>query len=172
MALEGYGKSAGKRSGGIRSIALAAAGNIAGAEIDNASGICTGIHFNESSGFGLYDFMEGEAYFTEELSVTDGVAKVKHEIAFTLERPDNGSANAVKKLLETSKEGIVAVVTTNSNVSFLVGYSDKFGTEQPLRLEKAEMSTGANPANNTTEIITLVSRDDRKAMVCDASIAV
>lgn len=172
MALAGYEKSAGKRSGGIRSIALAAAGDIVSVEIDNASGVCTGIDFGDNGGFGIYEFMEGEASFTEEMSVADGVAKVEHKITFVIERPDNNSTDAIMKLLETSKEGIVAVVKTNSNVSFLIGYSDKFGTEQPLRLENSHMSTGSGPADNTTESITLVSRDDCKAMVYDGSITV
>ncbi len=172
MTLGGYEKSTGKRSGGIRSIALTSVSDITGVETNNASGICTGISFVENGGFGTYEFMEGEASYTEEISIADGVTEVKHEIQFAIERPDNESAKTISELLKTSREGIVAIVTTNSNVSFLVGYSDKFGTEQPLRLEKAKMSTGSNPANNTTEIITLVSRDDCKSMVYNDSTAV
>ena len=172
MELGGYEKSSGKRSGGIRSIKLASVNDITDVVTDNTSGICTGINFVENGGFSLYEFMEGEASYSEKMSAADGVTEVEHEIKFSLERPDNDTKMAINELLKTSHKGIVAVVTTNSNVSFLVGYSDKFGTEQPLRLEKTEMSTGTNPANNTSEIITLVSKDDCKSMVYDDSIAV
>ncbi len=163
MALGGYEKAEGKRSGGIRSLALAAASDVAGAVME--AGVCTGVTLKQGAVFRKYGFKEGEACFTEEMSIVNGVAKVAHGITFALERPDGSSAQAIAQLAAASEDGIVAIVTTNGNVSFLVGYSDKFGTEQPLRLTKTSLSSGAKPADGTADIIVLASQDDSKAPV-------
>lgn len=169
MTLEGYKKVVGKLSGGIRAIALVSAADVTGAEY--AQGVCTEIKLAEGKAFAGYEFKEGESVYTEEMSVRHGVAKVRHTITFAIERPASASAAAAARLAEASAEGMVAIVTTNSRVSFVVGYSEKFGKEQPLRLTTTALTTGRSTADDTTEILTLVSEDDRKAPVYTGSTA-
>lgn len=169
MALGGYEKIAGKRTGGIRSIAMIAATDILDVEFGDIPETYTGITVKPGKEFSTYEFKEGKACFAEELSVSAGVTRVWHEVTFTLERPESASAKAVMELAGTSADGIIAVVTTNSNVSFLVGYSARFAAEQPLRLTKALMTSGNRPAEDITETITLVSQDGCKAPIFAAS---
>lgn len=164
MALGGYEKSCGKRSGGIRSLDIVSVNDIVSAEYDH-SGNCSGITLKENAEFARYDFREDEAEYTEQIYTDKGVVRVKHTLEFAMERPDGQSAKAVNQLIGECPDGLAAIITTNSNISFLVGYSRKFGAEQPLRLSKSTMDTGRKPADFTAETITLVSEDDSKASV-------
>lgn len=172
MTLGGYEKNGGKRSGGISSILLAAAKDVTGVECNVIPEVCTAISLNQGVQFAKYEFKEGEAFYAEEMSIEGRVTRVRHEITFTIERPDSGSAQAVARLAKTSAEGMVAIITTNSNVCYLVGCSEKFGMEQPLRLSKASLTTGMTPSDDTKEVISLVSEDDSKAMVYTGNVGI
>lgn len=165
MGLNGYQRSSGKRSGGLRSISLIESDDMLNAVYDREKSIYSQIVLKEECGLKTYEFREGEAFFSEETETVDGTIRVRHEITFSLERPDKDSANAMDEIINASANGIIAVVTTNNGVSFLVGYSEKFGTEQPLRIKNSHMTTGRQFQDITVETITLVSEDCTKALV-------
>lgn len=165
MALNGYQKGCGKRSGGIRSIALAAAKDVVRATPDPLQRVYTQVELRTGASFVEYAFREGEAEYAEEATVVAGVRRIRHTIEFSLDRPDTETARALGELAEESTDGMIAIVTTNSGISLLVGYSEKFGTEQPLRLATSKLATGKMPADRNAENVVLVSEDDSKAVV-------
>lgn len=78
---------------------------------------------------------------------------------------DADSRRSVCELAENSPSGIVAVITTSNNVSYLVGVSRKFGMERPLRLASASGASGKRLSDTTGESIALVGSDTSKAVV-------
>lgn len=164
MALNGYQKGCGKRSGGVRSIALAAADDLVLASLDPLLGVYAQVELRTGARFVEYAFREGEAEYTEEATVVAGVRRIRHTIEFSLERPDTETARALGELAEESADGMIAIVTTNSGISLLVGYSEKFGTEQPLRLASSKLTTGKMPADHNADNVVLASEDDSKAV--------
>jgi hypothetical protein len=65
----------------------------------------------------------------------------------------------LSELASTAQDGLVAIVRKGSGESLLVGYSHKFGSAFPLRIESHSYSSGATPADFPTETLVLVSED-------------
>lgn len=166
MSLNGYRRASGKRSGGVKSVALIEAGALADVRYDAAGGSCTSV----SGVFAAYHFKEDEARYTETVSGGAGPATVKHELTLSLERMDGQTRRAVEELLADAGGGFVAVVTTSNDVSLLVGCSRKFGAEYPLRLAKSVGTTGSALTDTTAESIVLTSTDASKALVFTGSV--
>lgn len=78
MALNGYDLRCGKRSGGIRTIALAAVNDIAGVEYEGDK--AAGITLASGAAFAAYHFKEDEALYTEQVSYPDGALVVTHTV--------------------------------------------------------------------------------------------
>ena len=163
MTLKGYSRSGGRRSGGIRSVALARADAVRAVEYDAGDDSFSEIDLLPGEKFSLYNFKEDEASYSETLSCSGGVVSVTHELTFMLEKMDEVSRMAVEELCEASYDGLIAVVTTNSDVSLMVGYSRKFGAERPLKVSRSAAVTGRGPADVTGETLSLVSTDGSKS---------
>lgn len=164
MALTGYKRASGKRSGGICKISMIAANQITGAEIDE-SGVCTALILAEEAAFQHYQFDEDQALYTETVACGKGALSVTHVLSFVLGRLDDASRKAVEELAEVSPDGVVAVVTTNNGVSLLVGYSERFGIERALKLEKSVGTTGEKLSDAGAEQVVLSCTDIAKALV-------
>lgn len=169
MALTGYRRSCGKRSGGIRSIWLAAASSVESAEYDYTTDSYVMVALTGDVEFVRYHFKEDEAAYREDVSY-DGSGIVTHTLSFLIERMDSNSTDAVMEFLNASSGGIVAVVETANGVSMLVGYSEKFGTERALKLRSAIGTTGRKLCDVTAESITLESTDTCKSRPFTGSI--
>ncbi|MDL2319899.1 hypothetical protein LJC45_02065 [Alistipes sp. OttesenSCG-928-B03] len=163
MELTGYAPACAKRSGGIRSVALADAGAVAGAQYAATDGTYKWVTLTGGVGFREYRFREDEAAYTESVAFTDGLPLVTHTLSFALERMDAACREAIEELCAATDKGLVAIVTTNAGVSFLVGYSEKFGAAYPLRPARVSGVSGSKPADLSAEKIVLVSRDTEKA---------
>lgn len=166
MTPNGYRRACGKRSGGVKSVALIEARALAGVQYDAASGSYTSV----SGAFAAYHFKEDEARYTETVSCGAGPALVKHELTLDLERMDAETCRAVQELCADAGGGFVAVVTTANDVSLLVGYSSKFGAEYPLRLAKSVGTTGSALTDVTAESIVLASTDTSKSLMFTGAI--
>lgn len=163
MRLTGYRRTCGRCNGGIRSVALVGADAVAGVERDPATGGYTAITLAEGAAFALYRFREDQAEYTETVSTDEGPVLVEHALEMMLERMDGASARAVQELCGAG--GVVALVTTNSGVTLLVGYSDRFGARYPLRLNRSSGESGRRPTDDTAERVVLRSADTAKARV-------
>lgn len=166
MSLKGYRRACGKRSGGVKSVALIEASAIGKVRYDAASGSYTSV----SGAFAAYHFKEDEARYTETVSCASGPATVRHELTLDLERMDAQTCRAVQELCGNPGDGFIAVVTTANDVSLLVGYSPKFGAEYPLRLAKSVGTTGSALTDTTAESIVLESTDTSKSLVFTGTI--
>lgn len=170
MELTGYRRACGKRSGGIRSIALVGADAVTGAGFDRNTGTYTDISLRGNAKFSLYHFKEDEARYNEALVATAGPMLVQHKLEFTLGKIDRESSGAAEELCRASADGIIAIVTTNNGVSLLVGYSEKFGTEYPLRMDKCSADSGRKITDAGIHQITLSSKDTANAKVYSGEI--
>ncbi len=168
--LNGYSRRSGKRSGGIRSVALTGADAIAGFTFDGYGVSVTGLALAPGQGFALYNFKEDEAEYSEQLSTQNGITAVDHRLSFFIERMDVATIRAVEELASATR-GVVALITMATGETFVAGISGKFGTERPLRLNSAQASSGRRMADETGETITLESRDDSKAAIFAGDLA-
>lgn len=160
MGLTGYRRTANKRNGGIRSVAIVEAAAVIGATKGAAESI-SAVSLAAGKEFALYHPREDEARYTETVTA-DGL--VAHELTLTLERMDGETRRAVEELLAASPGGMVAIVATNNGNALLAGWSERFGCEYPLRLHAVAGGTGRTLSDLSAETITLRSVDTAKAL--------
>lgn len=163
MQLTGYRRACGKRNGGIRSLALVQAEAVTAADYDVDAGCYTGITLAGGKAFAVYHFKEDEAAFTETAVTNAAGALVTHRLSFTLERMDEASATAVQELCKSAPNGLIAIVTSNNDVSVLAGYSERFGAAYPLRVQSAAAASGRKLTDVSVETVVLASSDVDKA---------
>ena len=164
MQLTGYRRACGKRSGGIRSVALVQAGAVAGVKYDGLNRRYTEVTLQSGEAFAVYHFKEDAAVYTERVASDPSGSLVTHTLTMMLERMDAASAEAVQALCKASLYGgLVAIVTFNNGGSFLVGYSDRFGLEYPLRMKTAAGVSGTLLTDACGESVTLACVDTDKA---------
>lgn len=156
-----YVKKCSRHNGGIRHLRLAAANDIASIEL--SAGQVTNIVFKQRARFAEYDFCEGTGELREEIDDYYSF-KVKHTLSFSLNNLDTASLTAIEQLKVHSCDGIVALVTTNSGETLLVGYSVDFATERPLRLQKMVAESGQDLGDASLCNITLYGEDTALSM--------
>lgn len=170
MHIGGHNRCEGKRSGGISSIELIEVAGIYEMDYDRDSDSFVYAEVEPDYSFKAYHFKEGEAEYSEQISVKDGLTMVTHKLVFSLERIDSESGRAIAELIAASKDGLLTIVTTSNGVRLMVGYSRKFGGERPLKLVSGDCSTGRLLGDDTLRTIVLQSEDDAEAKRFDYQI--
>ena len=165
MALTNYVRTRSRKNGGIRMLGLIECNEIAGVTAQGSTTEFTAITFEEGCCFSKYEFREDEAVFKETVSVSNGARIVTHELSFLLDKMGSECSTAVSAIAEAADEGVIAIVQTMNGDTFLVGYSQEFEKERPLKLVSADGTTGKQLSDGTSEVVTLRSTDVAKAKV-------
>ena len=147
MALIGYQRKSERKNGGIRTVGLTEASNIASIEYSKDDRAFFEITLVNGQKFTKYEFREDEAEYKETISLSNHSPIVTHELT-----------------LNTTLGGLVALVRTTNDEIFLVGYSLPFEKERPLRIASVTATTGKQLRDETTETITLRSIDTNMAL--------
>ncbi len=107
---------------------------------------------------------DGSSY--EELFIsTDGLVSVQHTLTLTARR---GVADEWldKRFLELcAAQGVIARVLLSSGESLTVGWSERFGVEQALRLEQMHLQSGSKPTDEPRICLKLKAVDTQSAIV-------
>ena len=107
---------------------------------------------------------DGSCY--EELFLSDtGLVSVQHTLTLAASRNDAGQWLDVRFREECAAEGVVARVTLSTGESLLIGWSNRFGFEQALRLKQMLFSSGRKPTDEPCVVLTLQSQDTQSAIV-------
>ena len=61
-------------------------------------------------------------------------------------------------------DGLVARITMATGEQIVVGWSERFGVEQPLRLKTLSFTSGSKPNDSPRVVLTLWSRDTESAI--------
>ncbi|MCL2560885.1 MAG: hypothetical protein FWE10_00995 [Rikenellaceae bacterium] len=166
MRLNGYRRACGQRNGGLREIALVQADAVSGVSFDAGTGMVSEVRLVDGGAWAVYRFKEDEAAYAERAVVGAAGALVTHVLSFTLECMSPDAARAVGELVMGAPNGLLAILVTNNGDRFLVGYSERFGLQYPLRLKTAAGESGRRITDVSTEVITLESIDTEKACAC------
>lgn len=165
MALTNYVRTRSRKNGGIRMLGLIERSEIAEVTAQGSTTEFTAITFEEGCCFSKYEFREDEAVYKESVSVSNGARIVTHELSFLLDKMGSECSAAVSAIAEAADEGLIAIVQTTNGDTFLVGYSQEFGKERPLRLDSSDGTTGKQLSDGTSEVVTLSSTDVAKARI-------
>ena len=165
MALTNYVRTRSRKNGGIRMLGLIDRSEVAGISSLGSMTEFTSVTFEEGCCFSKYEFREDEAVYKETVSVSNGARIVTHELSFLLDKMGSECSAAVSAIAEAADEGLIAVVQTMNGDTFLVGYSQEFGKERPLRLVSADGTSGKQLSDGTSEVVTLRCTDVAKAKI-------
>ena len=160
MTLVNFTKKHRRRNGGIRLLGLIDQREVVSATYSELDKGFTELTLDEGASLSKFEFLEDGAEYRETIAAKDGAPTVAHELTFTLERMD---ADTTAAIIEASRSGLIAVVVTINGDALLLGYSQEFGKERPLRIASAQATTGRLLSETTSETVTLRSEDVSKA---------
>ena len=163
MTLVNFTKKHRRRNGGIRLLGLIDQREVVSATYSELDKGFTELTLDEGASLSKFEFLEDGAEYRETIAAKDGAPTVAHELTFTLERMDADTAAAIEAIIEASRSGLIAVVVTINGDALLLGYSQEFGKERPLRIASAQATTGRLLSETTSEPVTLRSEDVSKA---------
>ncbi|MEE1098418.1 MAG: hypothetical protein UHY58_00670 [Alistipes sp.] len=147
-----------KPAGGIRHIELYLTGDVE--SLSFKEGYPDGISLKQGASSTPLSPILGQSSLLESITFKDGPKLCSHtlDIAVTPEQIERLLTE--EALRRISDEGCTAVVEFISGESILVGWSPKFGFEQPLRIEKIEIIRGSKRSDLPHIRVLLKSLDD------------
>ena len=105
------------------------------------------------------ELLEDMSSFEECSDSRSGVTKISHQLNLVADRREAGAWFDEAFVERCSIEGVVAVVSLCDGRRLLVGYSARFGDEQPLRLSSLTFASGSCLHDKPTATLRLVSYD-------------
>lgn len=103
--------------------------------------------------------LDDASSYDEVVECRNGIAKIAHRLNLVADRGKAEPWLDADFLERASIEGVVAVVELADGRRVLVGYSLRFGSEQPLRLQGLTSASGSKLLDTPTVALQLVSHD-------------
>lgn len=105
------------------------------------------------------ELLDDASHYKEKSECINGVVKIDHLLHIVADRKEAEKWLDSDFLEQVAIEGVVATVHLEDGRSLLVGYSSRFGNEQPLRLDSIVSSSGDKLHNRPTVALQLISHD-------------
>ena len=118
MALIGYQRKSERKNGGIRTVGLTEASNIASIEYSKDDRAFFEITLVNGQKFTKYEFREDEAEYKETISLSNHSPIVTHELTFMLDKMGYEASASVESMLNTTLGGLVALVPHHKRRNF------------------------------------------------------
>ena len=103
--------------------------------------------------------IEGRSSYDEISDMRDGILRVEHRLTIAVPAEYAHSRFDAESYRRWAAFGTCAVVAAVSGERYVVGWSERFGAGQPLRLTSVEDSTGTSPHAVPAVVLTLRSVD-------------
>lgn len=108
--------------------------------------------------------VEERSSYIEEVISDDGILRVHHTLTLVVPRSEVASLLQIAPAL--AAEGVTGSVTTSAGERLIVGWSNRFILEQPLRLTSFVIGSGARHADGNEATLRFES-DDTTALQDD-----
>lgn len=148
-----------KPAGGVRSVILTPAVNVRNVLFHMAGNKWLRCNMVDEEQAMNCTLVEDRSSFEEQLTDDEGLVSVRHRLRLVSDRNfaehwlDEGFVE------ECRRDGVVAIATLGDGRMVLVGYSQKFCGEQPLRLKSLTVRSGSKPSDVPTVEMVLESVD-------------
>ncbi|MBE6211127.1 MAG: hypothetical protein E7130_05810 [Rikenellaceae bacterium] len=154
-----------KPVGGVRAVALSATDNIAEVQFAAGGVLCTSLKFVDDDAVMECSLLEEGSCYEEEI-LPDGLAvAVKHRLILTSDRNLAEAWLEPDFRLEGLYRGLCAIVTLNDGRKLLVGYSERFEAQQPLRIVSIKNSSEQRCSDVPTVVLVLENYDTSEAPI-------
>ena len=137
-------------------------GGILSAELFFASEVNTAGDLPEGKGVAV-ELIDDESTYEELFSASNGLVSVQHTLTLCSTTQLATDWFAADFLTRAAADGVVARIGLSSGESIVVGWSQHFGFEQPLRLRSLAFHSGSRPSETPRVELTLTSMDTTSA---------
>jgi hypothetical protein len=107
---------------------------------------------------------DGSSY-EEAFRSAEGLVSVEHTLTLCSQRKDASPWLDTRFVERAAVEGVVAEIVLASGESVVVGWSERFGFEQALRIKEILFLSGKRPTDLPRVVLTLCSKDTKSAIV-------
>ena len=149
------------RSGGILNLWLANAVDVTSFNL--ASTLYDGVTMESTKVFYLFEFEQDTAESRENVVRENGSGKATHEIEWFTPKLTQSNRDRLQELLEGSSCGFIAIIEDANNNLWVVGYSEKYAKQRPLKLLSDASLSGKGFTDLTGSTVILMSEDTEKA---------
>ena len=151
-----------KPIGGVTGVSLYRKSEVEAVRV--AEGLCTGIDLGAGAAPLTVPLAEDRSSYTEESVGDGGLPATRHTLAIVCHRYPGREMFAGPLLEELATDGVLACVELSNGERLIVGWSERLGFEQPLRLKKFRILTGAKPVDVPLLELHLESIDAARAL--------
>jgi hypothetical protein len=138
-------------------------GGVISAELFAVGGIATADDLVAGQGVAVELVDDGSQY--EESAESDNtLVSVKHTLTLCSDRWLAAAWFDKEFMQRAAADGVAARITMATGEEIVVGWSERFGFEQPLRLKTLTFCSGSKPNDSPRVVLTLSSRDTDSAI--------
>lgn len=158
------------KSGGVKKLWLANADDVTSFTLSTND--YSAVTMVSSKVFYLHEFEQDTAELRENVERPNNATQVTHQIEIFIPKLNSTNRKAIQDLIDTSACGMIAIVETSDGTKFVVGYSEGFICERPLKVLSDTTTTGKGLTDLTGSTIVLQSIDNAKARVFTGTVPV
>lgn len=153
MALLGYTKVCGSRSGGGNALYLAKSEDVTSFTLGTKE--YSAVTMNATEVFHKYEFERDTAQLTFEDVRENGAFKSTATLQVLLPKLSQSNRDAIQELADNSDCGLIGIFVDANNEQWVVGYTEKHKKARPLELASNNGATGAalTDANGDTLVL-------------------
>lgn len=154
-----------KPAGGIDAVRLLPISAIESVQVSN--GKCTGIILRKGASDIEWPILEDRSSYREELLCENGIPRVRHILTLVCDPEEIRSQTEALRKVSIAEEGIAARIGTTSGTTLLAGWSERFGKEQPLRLQEKRLDTSEKPLSRPMLTLVFKSEDTSASLLVE-----
>ena len=110
------------------------------------------------------ELCDDKSTYEEHFSAESGLVSVQHTLTLCSDRRLAAAWFDEGFLQHAATEGLAARVSLATGEVLLLGYSERFGFEQALRLKSLSFSSGSSPNDSPRVVLTLAACDTDSAI--------
>ena len=137
-------------------------GGVAHAELFAVGGIDSVEDMVQGKGITV-ELLDQGSHYDEEASADNLPVSVQHTLTLCAWSDRGAAWLDADFLARAAADGVVARVGLRSGESMVVGWSQRFGLEQPLRLRSMAFHSGSRLSDSPHVVLTLTSHDTASA---------
>lgn len=139
-------------------------GGIIRAELFAVGGLNSAQEMVQGAGISVSLMDDGSSY-EESISAQGLPVSVNHTLTLCSDRNLASGWFDEEFLQRAAIEGLAALITLSTGESLLLGWSEKFGFEQALRLSELRFESGQRPNDSPRVKLVLSARDTHSALM-------
>lgn len=172
MALIGYNKVCGPRSGGGITLWLASKSDVASFTLATDEKFYDTVTMEASAVFTKYEFDADTCGFVITPTRENRSKKYEPKIEWTLGKLDKASRNAVEEIMDASDCGLIGIVEDANGQKWVCGYSEKHKKDRPLEFGDGTIDIGKALSDGNVVTISLMATSGEMPRAFDGEVPV